>query len=68
LLNYNQLNSKYIYDPKIQPLLNQRIDSAAVAGGRVQQALPVIPEQPESRSGAATVSAVHEHQHLERQW
>lgn len=31
LLNYNQLNSKYIYDPKIQPLLNQRIDSAAVA-------------------------------------
>jgi hypothetical protein len=30
LLNYNQLPSKYIYDPKIQPLLSNRIDSAAV--------------------------------------
>ncbi len=30
LLNVNQLDSRYIYDPRIQPLLGQRIDSAAV--------------------------------------
>ncbi|MDX2031063.1 MAG: carboxypeptidase regulatory-like domain-containing protein [Blastocatellia bacterium] len=30
LLNVNQLDSKYIYDPRIQPLLNLRIDSPEV--------------------------------------
>jgi hypothetical protein len=30
LLNVNQLDSRYIYDPRVQPLLGQRIDSAAV--------------------------------------
>lgn len=30
LLNVNQLDSRYIYDPRVQPLLSQRIDSAAV--------------------------------------
>jgi hypothetical protein len=31
LLNYNQLPSRYVTDPRIQPLLSSRIDSPAVA-------------------------------------
>ena len=35
LLNINQLDSKYLSDPKIQPILGARIDSAAAAAAGV---------------------------------
>ncbi|MFN0086617.1 MAG: carboxypeptidase regulatory-like domain-containing protein [Blastocatellia bacterium] len=43
LLNVNQLDSKYIYDPKVQPLLAQRIDSAAVAAAGFSKPYPSFP-------------------------
>ncbi|MBL8208941.1 MAG: carboxypeptidase regulatory-like domain-containing protein, partial [Blastocatellia bacterium] len=44
LLNYNQLPSQYIYDPKIQPLLGQRIDSAAVRAAGFSKPYPSFPD------------------------
>lgn len=43
LLNYNQLPSRFVTDPKIQPLLNSRIDSPAVAAAGFSKPYPSFP-------------------------
>ena len=44
LLNVNQLNSKYLSDPKIQPILGARIDSPAAAAAGVIKPYASFPD------------------------
>jgi hypothetical protein len=43
LLNVNQLDSRYITDPRIQPLLSQRIDAPAVLAAGFSKPYPSFP-------------------------